>query len=191
MIRCSGESRSAWVQEKAGVLEIEMNAVSGNPWWTLPENFDVPLLFFMKGHLVVIETFTFYTLTATPSFSRIGSSQPQFRLRSLWLDHTMQREWLKDMILNLHSQVAYHQAWDVASGSRTKPSPAMTDASVRSFCWGLSPANRMKWTTWSALGRWGGIFASCLGAPSCFSRTWVWGKSPKQKMVLNVMTNFQ
>lgn len=101
------------------------------------------------------------------------------------------KEWLKDMILNLHSQVAYHQAWDVASGSRTKSSPAMTDASVRSFCWGLSPANRMKWTAWSALGRWGGIFASCLGAPSCFSRTWVWGKSPKQKMVLNVMTNFQ
>ncbi|KAK7803280.1 hypothetical protein U0070_011461, partial [Myodes glareolus] len=36
--------------EKAGVLEIEMNAVSGNPWWTLPENFDVPLLFFMKDN---------------------------------------------------------------------------------------------------------------------------------------------
>ena len=45
------------------MLEIEIDVVNENPWWTLPENSDVPLVFFMEeDHVVAIETFIAYAL---------------------------------------------------------------------------------------------------------------------------------
>lgn len=34
--------------KKVQMLEEEVNAITKNPWCTLPENFDVPLMFLMK-----------------------------------------------------------------------------------------------------------------------------------------------
>lgn len=45
------------------MLQLEMNGVNKNPWWTLPKIFDVPLVFFMEeDHVVAIEPFIAYAL---------------------------------------------------------------------------------------------------------------------------------
>ncbi|XP_028723938.1 KH homology domain-containing protein 1-like [Peromyscus leucopus] len=137
---------------------MEMDGFNENAWWTLPENFDAPLVTFIDEaqdqqifghedlHLRSIELHSNTLIQLERWFTASGQT------RVTVVGPPRAKRWLMDMIWSVGSQEAYHQARGEEMLERVQNQPltnADFDASLRvqSHSWGLSPPDRMKGTT--------------------------------------------
>ncbi|XP_036024005.1 LOW QUALITY PROTEIN: KH homology domain-containing protein 1-like [Onychomys torridus] len=95
---------------------MEMDGVNENAWWTLPENFDAPLVTFIDEaqekhifghedlHLRSIELHSHTLIQLERWFTASGQT------RVTVVGPLRAKQWLMDMIWSVGSQQAYHQA---------------------------------------------------------------------------------